>query len=694
MSLLRSSFCASLLLAAACGHASPKASLGPPPSLPELRKATRPAPQPDHFWEPIEPALRGAAKPVELPIAESSITRIEGATRIWDQLGEVGRERARKDGLVVVGAEVLSPNSQVGAFYTQLREQRVPYVVTLDALSFALHVAFQRALAEVDETVIAPGLRAVLAMLEARLGAEQKGAGVEIGEGLRLARGVVAVANVLAREGGAIVPPDLAPIVAQEVALAEAHAGTATSPLLGTSFDYAALQPPRGAADPRAFRALTWLANAPLLLVGRSEASGSRLEVSTARTHTRAAMLFARALDREIDPAIHEAWARLSRLLAFLWGPPDDLSPTELYELAASAEVRILDPKHIADVTKIDRLRRRAAKGRLPKIFDGAGAPGAGGLSVRLFGGHAPADSIALASLAAATNALPTSLDLAAFLEAKEARAARSESGIDLTPAYEAALSRAIAGRPPVDALSRHSSVYGSLLDVVMTWLAGDSDGRRTIDSAAAHRAAIDSALSAWTLARHDSRPLTRAHAPKENDHPKEIAALGAPLPAFVEAAPDVIARLVAAAAQMRRGLLALRALPASSPSLTMLAEVEDVLRIALRVSTAITNDETIAAEDVTALAALPARLVRIEGGATVASTADVVVDRATGKVLVSATSIVEPVVMIVAEGGGSKAFLVAGAHIAHHEAKSDAKGKDDPVLPRMGYTTAFRMVR
>ncbi|MBS2012326.1 MAG: DUF3160 domain-containing protein [Deltaproteobacteria bacterium] len=698
MNLLRFALTSTLALALACGHAPAKPSLGPPPSLPELKKGNRPAPQPDHFWEPIEPEVRGGGKAPELPIAEGGISRVEAATRIWDQLGEAGRQRLGADGVVVVGADVLPASPRMGVFYTQLRDQRVPYVITLDALGFAVHVAFERTLAEVDEAVIAPGVRALLAMLEARLGAEQKGAGTEVGEGLRLARGIVAVANALAREGAALVPPDLAPLVAQEVALVEsAPRGVETSPLLGTKVDYASLAAPHGAADPRAYRALAWLSSAPLLLAARTEVPGATAPVSTARTHARAAMLLARAIDREIDPAIHDAFTRLSRLVAFLWGPPDDLTPGELGELAAGVDVRVLDPKHIADVTKIDRLRRRAMKGRLPKLVDAGGVAGAGALSVRLLGGHAPPDSVVLSSIAEATRSLPSVLDVAAFLDAKEGRAARSESGVATGPAYDAALSQAIASRPPVDAPSRHASVYESLLDVVMTWLAAEPGARRTVDSVAARRAALDSALALWTFARHDGRPLARGHTAKASEHSAEIAVTGAPLPAFVEAAPDVIARLVAAAAQMRRGLLGLRALPASSPAMTLLAEVEDVLRIALRVATATVNDEATSPEDATALASLPARLVRIEGATPVAVSADVFVDTAKGHRLASLTSVVEPMVVLVPEGGSGKTFLAVGAHIAHHELRAPLEAnvtRDVAALERPRYTSAFRMVR
>jgi hypothetical protein len=679
---------------AACSHGVGKGSLGPPPALPEQRRATRFTPLPEWYWEPVYADVRGASKPVELPIGDESLVRLEGATRVWDELGADGRERLHRDGIVLEGAvegarvaRALPPAARVGmgAFYMDMREQRVPYVITLDALAFAVHVAFERALAEVEDLVLGPDLDVFASELERRLVAEQKGAGVEIGEALRLARGIVAVARGLASEGTLAPPPDLGPVVAQEIARVTAHAaGSKASLLLGAPIDYGRFAVPRGAGRPGSFRALAWLATAPLLLVAQSEAPGAVVGVGASRLHARAAMLLARVSERDFDPAIHASWSRISRLLAFVWGPPDDLAPGELAELAAALNVTLEDPKHVANVVTVDRLRHRAARGREPLLFDGAGAPGRAGIGMRLFGGHAPPDSVALAALAPAHESkLPQALDLAVWMGAPESRAMLHEAGGDGLAGYDAALARAVAARPADDAPARHASVYGSLLDVVMTWLApvdeasaqsSAESSAQASPSAAAQRATVESALAAWTYARHDAQPLSRARPPRAPHAAKELQVTGAPLPAFVEAAPEVIARMVATVGQMRRGLGAIGGLAPTSPAMVTLAEVDDMLRASLRAASRGANEETLTSEDMAALASLPARFARLEdpgdegAPAMVPLVAELYVDAVGDRVVSTATGLIEPAVMVAREPGTGRLVLAVGAHVAHRE--------------------------
>ncbi|MDB5219548.1 MAG: hypothetical protein JWO86_7475 [Myxococcaceae bacterium] len=682
-------------LIAACSHGSGKSLLGPPPALPEQRRATRFTPLPEWYWEPVYADVHGAPKPVDLPVAEESLVRLEGATRVWDELGADGRERLRRDGIVLDAAtegarpiRVLPPAARLGmgAFYMEMREQRVPYVITLDALAFAVHVAFERALAEVEDLVLGPDLDVFAAELERRLFAEQKGAGVEIGEALRLARGIVAVARGLASEGTLAPPPDLGPVVAQEIARITAHAGPKTSLLLGAPIDYGRFSVPRSAGRPGAFRALAWLATAPLLLVAQSEVPGAVVGVGTSRLHARTAMLLARVSEREFDPAIYTSWSRISRLLAFVWGPSDDLAPGEIAELATALNFTLDDPKHAANVVTVDRLRHRAARGREPLLFDGAGAPGRAGIGMRLFGTHAPPDSVALAALATAHESrLPQALDLAVWIGAPEARAMLHEAGGDGLAGYDAVLSRAVAARPGDDAPARHASVYGSLLDVVMTWLAPVTPATPVTPAApvtpaedapspAAQRATVESALAAWTYARHDAQPLSRPRPPRVPHAAKELQVTGAPLPAFVEAAPEVIARLVATVGQMRRGLAAIGGLPPTSAAMVTLAEVDDILRVALRVASRGANEEALTSEDTAALASLPARFGRLEdpgdegAPAMVPLVAELYVDAASDHVVSTATGLVEPAVTVAREPGTGRLVLAIGAHVAHRE--------------------------
>lgn len=697
--------CAALALVACSTGQGRSKPVGPPPALPEQRRSARFVPLPEWYWEAVEPEVTATPKVIELPVDDAALVRVEGATRVWDDLGAEGRERLKRDGILVLGSAETA-RATMGAFYMHQRQQRVPYVVTLDALSFAMHRAFERALAEVDDTFLAPELDAFLTKLDARLSAEQKGAGIEAGEALTLARAMVAVARGLASgeapSTAAAPQGELAPAIAQEIARVVAHTGRAPSPLLGVPIDYGRFVVPAGAARPGSFRALAWLASAPLVLVARSEVPGGVLGVAASRLHARTAMVFTRLTDRDVDAGISASWSRITRLLAFVWGPSDDLTFLELDAAASALGVNLEDPKHVANVVTVDRVRHRAAKARAPQLYDGAAAPGAAGVSVRMFGGHAPADSVALAAFSRAhESAMPSSLDLAVWLQAPEGRAALHEGGGDAHAGYDDALARAITARPAEGASSRHSSVYGSQLDTVMTWLAPQDESARPLASAAARRAAIESALASWTYARHASQALSRRKPARGSHGPRELQVSGAPLPAFVEAAPDVLSRLVATCGQMKRGLAGLGALSAASPAMTGLAEVDDILRVALRVATRAANDEALPAEDLTALASLPARLASLDEPGEESSSrplvAEVFVDASGHRVLSTATGAVEPALMIVREPGTGRLLVAVGAHVAHHEmveARGRPRSDTTTLPPRAPYTEAFRVVR
>lgn len=680
---------------AACAHERPK-TVTSAAKAPASKRERTPSP-PEWFWEPVEPeGWSGAHKPLELPIAEAAIARIEGASRVWQDLGDAGRERVRESGLVVRGSDAAPPAGReglvthMGAFYMDLREQRIPYVVTLDALAYVVHATMTRVLAEVEES-LAPSLEALLAKLTARFDAEQSKVGVEVADGLKLARGVVAVAQALTT-GKSRTPVDVAPTVDAELRNIEAHTAVAQSPLLGVMVDYTAFAAPSSAARPGPHRALTWLASVPLALVGKGEVPRAQAEVSAARRQTRAAMILARLVD---TPDIHPSHALLARHLRFLYGPPDDLALSDVADAAAAIPVDL--EKDVANVTKVDKLRKRAAALRQPAVADGWGA----GANVRVFGGHAPPDSVALYALASEKRPLPSAIDVMAWLGAPEARPAVTDAS------YETTLAKLAGTRPKDDRW--HASVFGSLLDAIATWVNG-SRGAGT----AADRMTLESALAAWTMARHDgvamAQPKIVAHAPKE------LRVSGAPLAAFVETRPDVIAKLAGSLVQLERGLGRLGTLPASAPSRVTLADAIDLLRTALRIATKQCNDEALTDADVAALAALPARIASLEADASgeagghaapmvTPMVSPLFVDPRGGKVLTSATGLVEPLVTVVREPATGKLVLAVGAHLAHHEmvepiaqrstdAVHLAKLKAVPPPPRAAYVSTFRVVR
>ncbi len=480
---------------------------------------------------------------------------------------------------------------------------------------------------------------------------------------------------------------DLATVVAEERGHIEGHAGVSASPLLGVALDYSRFAVPSAAMRPGLFRALAWLGAAPLTLVARSEASGSPASVAQARMNTRAAMLLARLCTRDVDAPLHTMYTRMLRLLAFVWGPPDDLSLTELDEIATSAGIDLTRPENIANVTRVDKVRGRAMVGRAPAAYDGSGGRGRAGVSVRVFGGHASADSLVMQALvgvpvglaqesAAAApvdrlrngrRVLPSTLDVVAWLGAREARTLLRESHDDAFDGYDAALASLQRTRPSDQGTALHASVYGSLVDSLIGWANAADTMTTARKTPSVERVRVESMLTAWTLVRHVGQVLSRPYATPRAGA-TELRVSGAPLHVFVEPMPEVVARLVAAVRQSRRGLETLG--PLTPASTATLVEIEDILRAALRGAERHASDEALSAEETAALASLPARLARVEeeSGDRGPVVAVVYADPTSRRLLATATGRIEPVLMLAREANKEEALLVVGAHVAHHE--------------------------
>lgn len=695
-----------------------------PPQLPETRQRV-PAPPPpaDWFWEDVPVTLRPTAtRPLSLPVDAQEL-RHPG--RWWDDLSAEGKLRLRRDGVVVLG-EPAHAITSVGAFYNELREQRTPHVITVDALVSFTMLAVERALAEVEDATLAPELNAFLARLDERLAKESLGASTELVAGYRIARGIVAVARSLA---GGPVPADLAALVSEEIARLDGSAipGTRGGPskLLGVALDPADFVVPSAAAQPGLWRALAWLASAPLGLVGKGEAPSATIDVSRARTNTRAAMLLARLCVPSIDPQIHATYTRIVRLLSFVWGTPDDLTLVELDAIATSAGIDLTKPESITNVTRVDRVRAKARAGRVPTLRDAGGAFGRAGIGVRLFGGHAALDAIALQSLLAPAvgsttrgdlgslardghRVLPSALDLPSWLGQPEGHALLHETHADAFEGFDLALARAEKLRPDPSTSTLHASVHGSLLDALVTWANaregsgfGENAGWGVPNTAANGRRRVESLLSAWTLVRHAGSPLARPR-PMASAPADEIAISG-DVPVYVEPLPEVIARLAGAVGQLRRGLAALTKAPSGSAGMAALVEVEDILKAALRAAEHHVSDEALGSEETAALASLPARFARLEGKAppepVVAAMAS---DPAGERVLVTATGAFEPALLVVRDAAKEDAVVAVGVHLAHHEvvaappALTDAawRATSKATTARPAWTDAFRVHR
>jgi hypothetical protein len=648
------------------------------------------------YWEPVDvPVMSAAPVPTDLPVSLAQLTRSAGLDERWAAAAPELRYALMTRGFVL--ARAAHPSTRLGDFYASLRDERIPFVVTLDSLFFLAHLALDRALADVDAYVLAPLVATMLHHLDVRLAAESRVASADLAAAYVVARGLVGVALALAEptygpEAGSV------HLVAAEKALVVAHSGVSVSPWLGVPIDYSAMSP-AGMADHdegRAgwFRAVSWLQNVSLVLEGAGERGArGRVDVATARAHARAALLLARLLDEDVDAQTASAWKRIERASELVIGGADDVTPADLSATVARAELDPSSTAWIADVVKVDRVRHAAARGRLAPVFHLLGprsTPDGELLQSLTFPMVGPKTSSEAAPPSAppdhaeptstarnGVRALPTALDVAAWLGSGEARVALHDSGGDAYERYDETLERLMRARPPDLSLAspgRHGTPYLSMIDAIETWLApSEGDGAKpgTVTPEWRKRKA-EVALAAWTELRHDATaftriPLTDVRLPQRV--PGQVTVL-----AFVEPHPEAIAKLAGLVRQTMRALVAEGALRNGAPALKVLDEVDDLLWTALGAAVYEAADDPLPPPLEAALAAFPARLCAVEAALADAGAADVPlavavhVDVASALALEEATGRIEESWMIMRQPGTHRLWLALGASIPHHE--------------------------
>ncbi len=653
----------------------------------------------------MEVALAEAHTPAELPVDAGQLGRTPGGDARWAAASRELRDAVLTRGFAV--ARAAHPVGRLGDYYASLRDDRVAWVVTLDALFFLTHVALDRALADAEAEVVAPSLLTMLRRLDVRLAAESRDPRPDMAQAYLVARGVVAVALALV-DAAYQAPPELSPLVDGERARILAHGGVATSPWLGVPLDYSAMSP-RGQADRDDahagwFQAVAWLQGAALALEGQGEAGArGRVDVATARVHARAALLLARLLDYDVDAEAASAWLRAENACELIVGAPDDTTPRMLSVAALSQKLDVRDGAWFGNVALVDRVRHAAAKAREERVDDGAldpsapahkGAAAAQGHpipSFRLFGPSATPDAELLQSLVFplvgaleraeppptsrdGLRAMPTALDVAAWLGSGEARALVHSAGDDAYAGYTATIERLARARPGDGSLERHRTPYVSMLDAMDTWLRpslGDrvQPGATTVEWRARKG---EVALAAWTELRHDATAMARIRV----DDVRTAKAEPAPstVPVFVEPHPEAIAKLLAVVRQTERALLASGVLHRASPSVAVLEEVDDLLWTALGVAAHEASDQALPAPLAGALAGFPARLRALEaslapsGAADVPLVADVHTDRGSARVLEEGLGRVEELWAVMREPETHRLWLALGAAIPHYE--------------------------
>jgi hypothetical protein len=724
-------------LAIACGPPpAPKTVVvakAPPPLVVEHPRPRLPPPPEWTFWEPVEADVHVVDVPsVKLPLADADVTRLGPDAVAWTTQTPELIAQLLRDGSCVVP---LQHPRKLGEYYVHLRELGIPYFITMDALFRLAHMTFSRVLADVEWRIMAPALASVLASLDARLAAESRNVGSDLAPAYALARGAVAVARAL--DSPAYAPPkDLAAIVAAETTRARNHIGPAKSDLFGVPLDYSAFAPSGGAdvldgveEGAGASAAFTWLASAPFLVASRADAASSPTSVATARTHTRAAMILARLLVTDADPETRAKYTELSRARELIFGHTDDVSPAMLAIHVSRAGAALSDPRSFTNVVTVDRVRHALLAARKREVDD-ALTPA---LSVRLAGDERAEDAATLSALAfpsvgaftgaptaegqsapstvrLGARALPTALDVAAWLGSDEARVALAAQGDDAYARYEAALS-ALGKRFDADDLAtRHATPYASFVDAIAAYLrTSPADAFEPYAAGPSFRKQkLETSLAYYATLRHDAIAFTRAPIRAEPDLLRNRTAT-APPAAFVEPHPEAIARVIAALEQLRRGLVHEKLLPTGGPADQILWRAIDMMRTALAAAIDETNDALFSLSLSASLAYLPTELAEWEalidktGDTELELAVDLHTDTAAARVRTLGTGPLEALHTIAREPGTGRLVHAVGAHVPAYEIVQPAalrlsdgafraRLRAGSTPPRFAFTDAFRI--
>lgn len=352
-----------------------EATLNPPEALPSsFSRYFPPVPGPT-----VAPHAPGYSLPLDLARVDN-LALAEGLTP--DQ-----RTLLQRNGFVVLPDEA---GEDVSTAYTGIKNSGDPVWVTADSVLHVYHLQFDVTLKDIEEQKLAPALQTLTEDLrDQSLDLYDQVAGdVKRAAGRNAVFFDVALTVLTRGESDALrraLPAELAPLSQAEVALIEAHAGLAESPLFTYKEDYSQYVP-RGHYTQtellkRYFKTMMWYGRLTFLLKGQDLSDDALVSAEEARLQTiQAAILAAqlypggpsRGADAPAPPG--DLWSRLYTVTAFFVGFADDLTPLQYAQQLKQVAGAAFAWTKLADPAVYTALRDRLAALPRPRIYGGTGA--------------------------------------------------------------------------------------------------------------------------------------------------------------------------------------------------------------------------------------------------------------------------------------------------------------------------------
>jgi hypothetical protein len=678
------------------------------------------------YYEPCQAAVEPNAPGYSLPL---DVKDISNYGEVDAALGLSGLQSLiERNGFAVTERDFgwADPNREsMTEPYKYLKDRDIPLFVTTDTVLHLYHVQFDETLKDIEEREFSADIEDLTDTLLTSMSWGYYLLDGDLKEAARRNVAYLAVARKLINsdearaEGptGSYTPAlmTVAETVDAEIALIEAHAGFAQSPLFIYQEDYSQYVPrghyTRSEALGRYFKTMMWYGRMALLLKG-SIPWGPDYEAlispHDADIQTLQALLLAVALrDTQVGGRMGlEVWDRLYGVTAFYVGLADDLTPYDYLWALDRVFQNAPTWGDLSDAANLLALKRELALLPAPEIFGGTGAPtvplGAPPeyiyeildktKGLRLMGQRFIPDSYMFQHLVFPqvdeytgvrtegpftkapdgnrryVRGYPRGLDVMALLGSEQARQILIDEGDTDYLYFWDRFEELKTEFDGFDVAHWNQNLYWSWLyslKALLTELpAGYPEFMRT---AAWQRRCLNATLASWTQLRHD----TILYA-KQSTTPAGRSVPPPPPPGYIEPVPEFFGRLLALSRMTTIGLTDMKAL--SPEALHRLNRFESTLGRMLDIANKELRNQPLTRDDETYLEDLPASLESLVTG--VAATglkttlvADVHTNTVEAAVLEEAVGKVDLIVVACPAADGS-VFLAVGPVLSYYEFK------------------------
>ena len=545
------------------------------------------------YWRPVAvPDFKPSVPATKPPLAPETIGNWAAAQAF---VPESERDALSRNGFALtdaLGAE------KVETFYETVRRMGLPAFITSDSLLHLYHVQFGETLRQIEETKFYDDLLALTDALENESIYLPRQGGDRTFAAQQLCCAYLVVAHALLDPKPPTLP--VLPDATAEIALIEAHAGFAASPLFEYREDYSQYVPrghyTRSEKLQRYFKAMMWYGRMAFLIKGKTPATPDALiSEEEAKTQTLAALDISDMLEKTQLPdgrKAREVWDAIYSVTAYYVGFSDDLTPADYRD--ALSRLPITEGRNPLNTVSEHwfELQKAVAQLRAPEIYGGtgetAGPPPAIATEadlnkalattqgMRFMGQRFVPDSYVMGRLVYPTvgeftggdkapfteamsaggpvRGFPRGLDVLAVLGSTRARQILHALGDDAYSGYEKELDRLRARFGAPSEADWNRNMYWSWLGCLRALSAPAPDGYPTfMRSTAWTDKQLNAALGSWAQLRHDTilyakqsyTMIATAMAPRQTRMEE----------GYVEPVPELYARLLALTRMSLKGL-------------------------------------------------------------------------------------------------------------------------------------------